>query len=179
MDRYRISSKGEIELVDGYQKPSLKFTITGAKKTSDFYYKVAPLFAIFTNGGHVFDSATLELTTSKNETIVREAIPFDISNIVIGFMNNDRSIVKSMTVTMYFKPYISGFKQDSNGVCSFSTSASALSQFVGQLAMWNNGFLNGNTYAKYDYEGNRFEDYYATKNELKELKNRIAALESK
>jgi hypothetical protein len=76
-----------------------------------------------------------------------------------------------MTITLYFKPYVTLFKNDkTNNSYSFKSNPSALSQFMGQLASWNNGFLNGNTYTKYDDEGNKISDYYATKEEIEELK---------
>lgn len=170
IDNYRINANGECELKDGIQQPYLKLTING-KKLSNFYYKVAPLFAIFTNGGQVYDRALLELIDKSGVKTTIEGKSLDVLNQVVLFTNIDREIIKSMTITLYFKPYITSFKYDkTNNSYSFISNSSALSQFMGQLASWNNGFLNGNTYTKYDDEGNKISDYYATKEEIEKLK---------
>lgn len=178
LDRYIIDTNGNIKLRDGFEKPYLKFTISG-KKLANFYYKVAPLFAIFTNGGCTYDSSNMLLLFKDGTTVDIEGKNLDSTNQVISFINTNRDIVKALTITIYFKPYIQGFKKDvTDNTYSFVVNTCVLSQFVGQLASWNKGFLNGNTYAKYDYNGNIFEDYYATKYELDELKLQIEELKN-
>ena len=179
LDSYEINSNGDIKLKEGAIQPYLKIVFSGKTKSSDFYYKVAPLFGIFTNSGRIFDKAILKLTIKDGVEKIIESKSFDENNYVFGFMNVSRDIVRKMEIILYFKPDISSFKKNTDNTYSFISNSATLSQFVGQLASWSNGFLNGNMYAKYDMNGKQFDKYYATKEEIEALKAEIEELKKK
>jgi hypothetical protein len=127
LDSYEINSNGDIKLKEGAIQPYLKIVFSGKTKSSDFYYKVAPLFGIFTNSGRIFDKAVLKLTIKDGVEKIIESKSFDENNYVFGFMNVSRDIVRKMEIILYFKPDISSFKKNTDNTYSFISNSSTLS----------------------------------------------------